>query len=107
MNCPTCGKRGYEPGEITHLTTSSPEVMAVVREVTLRHGFTLEELGEPSREYKRVLARDDLTWRLRKELDLTLVMIGTLIHRDHTSVIASLRKTEARLARDKLLAAEA
>ena len=63
-------------------------------------GTTVEALIGP-RRFKRLTApRQAAAWALR-QIGLTLMEIGEILHRDHTTIIASIEQAERRAAADK------
>lgn len=58
-------------------------------------GLTLDELRSRDRHRELVEARQDVALALRRD-GWTLTAIGKLLHRDHTTVLHSLRRAEAR-----------
>ncbi len=71
----------------------------IIREVADDHGLLKGDLVGPRRHQRIVQARDEAAYRMRTELDMTLVAIGQALGgRDHSTVIASLRRSEDRVA---------
>lgn len=66
----------------------------ILREEATIAGLTADDIRGPSRKRHILKARDQVVRRLRDELGLTLTAIGNVVKRDHTTVLASLRRTE-------------
>lgn len=64
----------------------------VITEVAQLHGVSIDEIRSHSRESALVQARIDVIYRLREELKLSFPAIGTLLDRDHTTILHHYQK---------------
>lgn len=65
----------------------------ILRQVCTRWGVTRADLTGPLRERQQISpARAEACWRLFHEAELTMNRIGTILHKDHTSVRTALLK---------------
>lgn len=62
--------------------------------------LTYEDLLGPRRLPRHVRARDAAIWRIRQELGYSSTELGMLFARDHTTILASLKRHEALEAAD-------
>jgi chromosomal replication initiation ATPase DnaA len=63
------------------------DAMSILLQVAEAYGCTPEELLGDGRKQEIVSARHLLMYRLREELNLSFLQIGSFVNRDHTSVI--------------------
>ncbi len=68
---------------------------AIIAEVCAQYSVCREELVGHCRCRPLVVARHEAMRRCYEETDLTLVDVGRLFHRDHTTVMHAIRKLEA------------
>lgn len=59
------------------------------------YGVTVDEMRSASREKQTTRARQVACWLMRQH-GMTLHAIGEAVHRDHTTVVASVRAVESR-----------
>jgi len=78
---------------------------AILRAVCTTFGVSLAELVGPRRFSRLTPARHAAAWALRKA-GLGVVEAGEALHRDHTTVIYSVRRAEALAERDPAYAAQ-
>jgi len=72
----------------------------ILAQVAEKHGLTVRDLVRYGAKKKIATARHEATYRLRNELGLTLTQISfRLGGRDHTTILASIRKHEKNLAK--------
>lgn len=81
--------------EKENMDPTGPEIIA---EVCDHHGVAVKELLSCRRDAFLVRAREEACWRLRDETAMTYPAIGRLLNRDHTSVIAAVRRYQRRRA---------
>ncbi len=74
----------------------------ILREVAAKHGLTAAEILSARRDKTVVLARQETIWRLSKETSMSLPAIGKKMGRDHTTVLYSIRRPQARLDTEAL-----
>ncbi len=67
---------------------------AIIAEVCTQYGVCREELVGHCRCRPLVAARHEAMRRVYEETELTLIDVGRLFHRDHSSVIYAIRKLE-------------
>jgi chromosomal replication initiator protein len=71
----------------------------IAREVARKHGLSFEELLGPGKAYRVSHPRQELMWRMHRELGLSTVRIGQLLgERDHSTVSHGIRRHEERIA---------
>lgn len=70
---------------------------AILNEVAYKYGITVPEMMRYERWALLVLARSEACWRLRTELRWSLGRIGSLLKRDHTTVMHNIDRYEARI----------
>lgn len=93
---------GCSPGSGQRITTAV--LREVLGEVSQAYGIGEEDLVGESRRKAIAHARQEAMWRLRHRLALdgrprhSLLEIGRVFNRDHTTVLHGLRAHEARLA---------
>jgi hypothetical protein len=71
-----------------------PETPAqtVLREVSEKHGLTVREIQSVVRLKPYVLARQEASYRLNKELGFSLAQVGRMLgKRDHTTVLNAIQ----------------
>lgn len=71
-----------------------PDAQRVVEQVAWRYGMKPALILGRSRQPNVVRARQEAAWELRK-LNLSYPQIGAVLDRDHTTVMAAVRKVEA------------
>ncbi len=74
--------------------------------VSKRYGITQDEIKGKSRRQNIALARHVSCYFMRKYTDMSLPAIGSLLGRDHTTVINSIETVEKRIENDKLFSDE-
>ena len=68
------------------------EPLAILEQVAVKHGLTVEDLKSKARARRYIDARRESMTRLRNELGLSTPEIGRLHNRDHSTVLATLGK---------------
>lgn len=87
------------PYHVMHVLPITPYSYKHVYEMVLKGALvTPEEINGKSRVTHIRQARQILHYQLNKALGMTTVAIGKLTHKDHTSVIHSIRIVETELA---------
>lgn len=79
-----------------------PETPAqtVLREVSEKHGLTVREIQSVVRLKPYVLARQEASYRLNKELGFSLAQVGRMLgKRDHTTVLNAIQMYKKNLAK--------
>lgn len=76
---------------------------SIVREVAAKHGFLPLEIRAQRRHGPLVRARQEFCWRASRETEHSTVAIGRFIARDHTTVIASIRRHAERVEKGEAL----
>jgi chromosomal replication initiator protein len=71
--------------------------IAIVHEVATAHGLPDSAIYGYSRRAPVVRARDEASWRVRREMGWSLPKIGRLLRRDHTTVLVAIRRHQARV----------
>jgi chromosomal replication initiator protein len=61
------------------------------------YGFTVEEIRGEQRKDKIVRARHHAIWEISKCTPWSLVRIGKLFRKDHTTIINAIRRHQARI----------
>ena len=69
-----------------------PRARAILTQVALRSGYTVDDLKGPYRNENIVLARHEAYYRIRTETTLSYTAIAKIIGRDHTTIMAGVRK---------------
>jgi len=69
-----------------------PSARAIIKLVGLKHGIDPADILSPSRAKKAVAARDEAMWLVYSHCEKSLPQVGAIFHRDHTTVLHSLRK---------------
>ena len=88
-------------------TRAAPTARDIVRAVAAFHGISTQELLSRSRLRRAVTPRQIAHFLAKTLMRKSLPQIGRLIGgRDHTTVLHSIRKIDARRARDPAFAAE-
>ena len=80
------------------LSTRREQIRNLVRDICTLHGVTLNDIVGPFREARIVRARNEAIYQIRHTFTLSLPQIGRIFHRDHTTIMHSIRKEEARRA---------
>jgi hypothetical protein len=83
-----------------------PETPAqtVLREVSEKYGLTVRQIQSVVRLKIYVLARQEASYRLNKELGFSLTQIGRMLgKRDHTTVLNAIQMYKKNLAKGDLL----
>lgn len=81
-----------------HYDQDHSVALAVLGEVGAKHGIGLEQIAGLSRERHVVRARYEAISRLRDECHLSYPSIGSMLGRDHSSVMYGYRRHKAELA---------
>jgi chromosomal replication initiation ATPase DnaA len=71
----------------------------IIERAAAAFGVTPEALIGPRRFARLAPPRQACAWALR-QIGLTLMEIGEILHRDHTTIIASIARAEERAAED-------
>jgi hypothetical protein len=69
-----------------------PRARAIVKQVALRYGHTVDDLIGPYRNVSIVAARCEAYYRIRTETTLSYPAIGAVMDRDHTTIMHGVRK---------------
>ena len=77
--------------KVTHIQEVT--MSKIIDEVCAKHGVSRKILRSTSRDRKIVNARRECIERLKTETRLTLVEIGKLLNRHHSSVIHLMKET--------------
>ncbi len=86
----------YEAARKANALANEPNPHFVLASVALAHGLPLEVMLGPSRVYGVKLARHHAAWELKKrKSSWSLIRIGHLLGRDHSTVINSLEYFDA------------
>lgn len=91
MNCPTCGREldaTFQPASTSCL------VAEVVAQVAHKHGLAPKDILSASRTAPIVRARHEC-WRRLRERGWSYPAIARAFDRDHTTVLAGVRKVRA------------
>jgi chromosomal replication initiation ATPase DnaA len=70
--------------------------MEIVAEVAERHWCTSAEMLGDGRQKYLSNARDEAIILIKRELGLSSIRIGLIFNKDHSTVLASMRRTRAR-----------
>lgn len=74
-----------------------PSVSKAVSDVALKTGLTPSMIVSRSREKDVILARGEVLYKLNRG-GFSLTQLGRIFHRDHTTVLAAVRKHKERVA---------
>jgi len=66
----------------------------ILREVAEKHGVLIEDIVGRRRQAKFMKARREACWRLYNETLWSLPKIGRFLNKDHTSILAAVRRCE-------------
>jgi chromosomal replication initiation ATPase DnaA len=91
------GRRGY----VLHNIYGAPNPGASVDNICARMGVTKEELLSRRKSRRLQLIRQILFLHLRIHFKMTYKAIGELMHRDHSSVVFSVRVIQNYLAQEQ------
>ena len=72
--------------------------MGIVEAVAAKHIISVKEILGGRREKPVVIARQEAMWRIANETAMNLTAIGRKFDRDHTTVIWSIQRHQARIA---------
>jgi hypothetical protein len=72
----------------------------IIKEVSLKHGVSVDEILSDIRSVGIVAARFEAMYRIREERRLSWAQIGRQFNRDHTSVLHGYRQHKKRLEAD-------
>lgn len=75
-------------------TAKASGLHAVAERVAQAHRLTLAALASPSRRRRVVVVRDAAALAMR-QAGATLAEIGAVLHRDHSTIVDSLRRASA------------
>lgn len=70
----------------------------LIAQVLTKHQMTFIDIAGHAKSKKFCDCRFEVYYRLRRELGLSLMQIGRMLNKDHTSVLHGYRKMEERLA---------
>lgn len=70
----------------------------VIAKVLVKHGMTFIDVAGQAKSQKFVDCRREIYYRLRRELGLSLMQVGQMVNKDHTSVLHGYRKMEEKIA---------
>lgn len=75
----------------------------IAAEVAAIHGVTIEDIRGPSRKQRDAIPRHHFVWMARQQPHLSLTMIGRYLgNRDHTTILNSQRRHQARIEAEAL-----
>ena len=72
-----------------------PTALAIIKEVAEAYGVTTDDLRSKSRIARFADARAVACYLLHRHTTMSTTEIGMWLHRDHSSVLHSIRKVEA------------
>lgn len=75
----------------------------VIAKVLVKHGMTFIDVAGQAKSQKFVDCRFEIYYRLRRELGLSLMQVGRMLNKDHTSVLHGYRKMEEKIAKGFVL----
>ena len=70
----------------------------LIAQVLTKHQMTFIDIAGHAKSKRFCDCRFEVYYRLRRELGLSLMLIGRMLNKDHTSVLHGYRKMEERLA---------
>lgn len=70
----------------------------VIAKVLVKHGMTFIDIAGQAKSQKFVDCRFEIYYRLRRELGLSLMQVGRMLNKDHTSVLHGYRRMEEKIA---------
>ena len=70
----------------------------VIAKVLVKHGMTFIDVAGQAKSQKFVDCRFEIYYRLRRELGLSLMQVGQMLNKDHTSVLHGYRRMEEKIA---------
>ncbi len=91
---------------VTDREPSNVTVDKIFSAVSVKYGVSAEDIKSKKQTAAIVNARHVCIYLIRTLTDLTLVQIGELFARDHTTAMSSLRKIERRISADTSFEAE-
>jgi hypothetical protein len=77
----------------------NPTVRCMMHRVCWLHGVDAADVMGHSRIPMLVLARQHFVWLLRRQTPLSLIAIGKIIGRDHTTIMHAINKIDAEIRR--------
>lgn len=80
------------------LANPKMQVSRIKRDIAHKHGVSVEDIDGPRRTAKIARARQEAMWLAYRSTRITLMPLGRLFNRDHTSVLWGIRQHEARMA---------
>lgn len=98
--------RGAVADIVTDREPSGVTVDKIFTAVSVKYGVSPEEIKSKKQNAAIVNARHVAVYLIRTLTDLTLVQIGDLFSRDHTTAMSSYRKVEHRISSDTSFEAE-
>lgn len=98
--------RGAVADIVTDREPSGVTVDKIFTAVSVKYGVSPEEIKSKKQNAAIVNARHVAVYLIRTLTDLTLVQIGDLFSRDHTTAMSSYRKVEHRISSDTSYEAE-
>lgn len=69
----------------------------MMRTIAAKHGVDPEAVMAPSRKKVICVAKQEVQYRAKHELGMTLSQIGNIFKNDHTSILYGIRKHEERI----------
>lgn len=70
----------------------------LIAKVLMKYQLTFIEIAGQVKSRRWVDCRFEIYYRLRRELGLSLMQVGRMLNKDHTSVLHGYRKMEERIA---------
>lgn len=73
---------------------------AIIRSVAVKHGVSVETILGRDKTKEVCAARHEAVYEVRKNTRLSLPQMGLIFHRDHTTLISSIRRHERTLSHE-------
>jgi len=96
LMCSCCSEKATEYRNLGRVPVriTDPKVRAVIASVLLATGMRSSLVFSADKSHRVAMTRAIIAHRLRKELHYSYPAIGEFLERDHSSVIAMVRKVE-------------
>jgi hypothetical protein len=75
-----------------------PSARIVIAKTLVKHNMTFVDVAGQARSKKYIACRHEIYYRLRSELGLSLMQVGRMLNRDHTTILHGFRKMEEKIA---------
>jgi chromosomal replication initiation ATPase DnaA len=90
----------HQANQACEIVVGKPRGQMIMEEIAARHGFTIADLKGVRRHPPLIVARHHAMYEVARQCkNLSIVKIGLMFRRDHTTLLAALRRWPEKAAR--------